>query len=171
MAFKCAPPIRDSLHRQALWDALRSRALACVVTDHSPAPPSVKRLDSGNFLDAWGGIASLQISLPAVWTEASARGFGIDDVVRWMAEAPARLAGLTTKGRIAPGCDADFVIWDPDASFVVEAAALEHRHKITPYQGRELMGQVRQTILRGVTVYENGSDRGAPAGRALRRSC
>lgn len=171
VAFKCAPPIRNSSHRQALWDALRSGALACVVTDHSPAPPSVKRLDSGNFVDAWGGIASLQISLPAVWTEASARGFGIDAVAGWMAEAPARLAGLAAKGRIGPGRDADFVIWDPEATFVVDAATLEHRHKITPYDGRELMGQVRQTIVRGTTVYENGSFPGASAGRVIRRSC
>ncbi|MFZ5482135.1 MAG: allantoinase AllB [Myxococcota bacterium] len=167
VAFKCAPPIRGEANRAALWDALRQGLIDQVVTDHSPASPDVKCADSGDFARAWGGIASLQIGLPAVWSEARTRGVAFDTVVRWMSESPARLVGLWgRKGAIAPGFDADFAAWDPDAPMVVDR--LFHRHPMTPYLGESLYGRVHATWLRGRKVFENGAHVGAPEGRWLR---
>jgi len=171
-AFKCAPPIRESENREKLWGALREGMIAQVVTDHSPSSAEMKCSGSGDFMKAWGGISSLQIGLAAVWTGARARGATVADMVEWMCAAPARLAGLASrKGAVAVGHDADLVIWDPDAEHVVDAASLEHRHKITPYQGRALRGSVLRTILRGETIYERGQGfAGPPRGRWLRSS-
>ena len=149
-AFKCCPPIRDAANRDALWTGLGAGLVSAVVSDHSPAPAALKRLDDGDFGEAWGGIASLQLGLAAVWTSARARGFGLPDVVRWMSQGPADLVGLQQKGRIAVGADADLVAFAPDDTFTVDPAALHHRHPITPYAGRELAGVVRRTWLRGV---------------------
>lgn len=167
--FKCAPPIRDGLDREGLWDGLRSGAIEMVVSDHSPCPPVMKQLDSGDFLAAWGGIASLQLGLSVIWTGASARGFDLVDVANWMSAGPARLAGLEErKGAIAAGRDADIVVFDPDAVKRVNAQKLEHRHKITPYDGMQLRGEVRATLLRGATIYGNGEFT-EPQGKLLRR--
>jgi allantoinase len=168
-AFKCAPPIRDTARREALWGGLRDGAIDSVATDHSPAPPALKGLDHGDFFLAWGGIASLQLLLPAVWTGAAERGVPASLLTSWLCAAPAALAGLTQKGRIAAGCDADFVIWDPDASIVVEPEALEHRHPLTPYAGRQLRGLVSRTILRGEVIAEHGARPPAARGRLLSR--
>jgi allantoinase len=169
-AFKCAPPIREGENKDKLWDALREGLVNQVVTDHSPSTVELKCSGSGDFMKAWGGISSLQIGLAAVWTEAKKRGGTFADLARWMSEAPARLVGLSaTKGTIAVGCDADLVLWDPDASFTVDAATLEHRNKITAYQGRALSGAVQRTILRGETIYERGQGFSAPKGRWTRR--
>ena len=160
---KCCPPIREADHRERLWGALRSGDLDCVVSDHSPSAPALKLLDSGDFGAAWGGISSLQLGLPAVWTGARQRGAGLAEVVGWMAERPAALARLARKGRIATGCDADLVAFAPDETFLVDAAALQHRHALTPYAGRRLSGIVRQSWLRG---RETGAE---PTGRLLTR--
>jgi allantoinase len=167
-AFKCAPPIRESRHRDGLWAGLATGVLDVVATDHSPAPPAMKHQSDGNFLEAWGGIASLQLGLAAVWSGASARGLSVDRIVEWMSSAPARLAGLDrVKGQIAAGFDADLVIWDPDASATVDARLLFHRHSVTPYDGITLRGQVRTTILRGDVVFDSGVPVGSPRGRML----
>ena len=163
--YKCAPPIREAAHRDQLWNGLRSRTLGLVVTDHSPAPPALKC--AGDFLRAWGGIASLELALPAVWTGARTRGFGVSDLARWMSGAPAALAGFVRKGRIVPGCDADLVLWDPDRERTVDAERLQQRHKLTPYAGRRLFGVVQTTILRGVRVWDQGGIVGPPSGRLL----
>jgi allantoinase len=169
VAFKCAPPIRSRENQERLWQALREGVLDLVASDHSPCPPGMKKIEAGDFRGAWGGIASLQLALAAVWTGARERGFPIADLAEWMCAAPARLAGLgDRKGRIAPGYDADLVVWDPEASFVVEPQTLQHRHKLTPYAGRRLMGVVRRTLLRGATVYD-GSFPGSPSGKLLRK--
>jgi len=160
--FKCCPPIRERANSDRLWTGLRAGVIDCVVSDHSPCPPELKLADTGDFAKAWGGIASLQLSLPVVWTYARERGCEPADLARWMAARPAELAGLAGKGRIAVGCDADLVAFAPDASFVVEPARLEHRHKLTPYAGRSLTGVVRQTWLRGREIF--GSERAAAAG-------
>ncbi|NEK58892.1 allantoinase AllB [Geodermatophilus sabuli] len=160
-AFKCCPPIRETWHREALWVALADGDVDLVVSDHSPCTPDLKRLDVGDFGLAWGGIASLQVGLPVVWTGARARGIGLAEVARWMAAAPARLAGLPGKGTIAPGKDADLVAFAPDESWTV--GALEHRHPVTPYTGRRVTGVVRRTWLRGQLAD------GTPRGRLLRR--
>jgi len=169
-AFKCAPPIRETENREKLWDALREGLVDQVVTDHSPSTAELKCSGSGDFMKAWGGISSLQIGLSAVWTGARARGRSVRDIVHWMSAAPARLAGLTRrKGAIAVGCDADLVFWDPEAEHAIDAATLEHRNKITPYQGRTLKGAVMRTILRGETIYERGVGFArAPSGQWLR---
>jgi len=179
VAFKCAPPIRSPENRERLWEALGEGVLDLVASDHSPCPPDLKKIEAGDFRGAWGGIASLQLALAAVWTGARERGFTVSDLAGWMCAAPARLAGLDRrKGRIAPGTDADLVVWDPEASFVVEPRHLHHRHKLTPYAGRTLAGVVRRTLLRGETVYDvsgvsgvSEKDRfpGPPSGQLLRR--
>jgi allantoinase len=167
--FKCAPPIRGAEHREALWDGLLDGIVAMVVSDHSPAPAEVKRLDDGDFAGAWGGIGSLQLRLQATWSGAVARGVDLPTLTRWLALEPARLAGLDRrKGSIAPGMDADLVVWDPDGVTRVTGSDLQHRHPITPYEGMVLRGAVATTIRGGVTVFD-GSVIGAGAGRMLRR--
>ncbi len=151
--FKCCPPIRERANSSRLWDGLQAGVIDCVVSDHSPCPPELKLPGTGDFARAWGGIASLQLSLPLVWSYGRERGFGLTDLARWMAAFPAELAGLNGKGRIAAGCDADLVAFAPDASFVVEPGRLAHRHKLTPYAGQRLSGVVRRTWLRGREIF------------------
>ena len=168
--FKCAPPIREEENRERLWSALRSGLIELVASDHSPCPPALKCGESGDFLRAWGGIASLQLSLPLLWTMASARGFSLDKIAQWMCAGPARLAGLARrKGAIAAGCDADFVVFDADATSRVDAEKLFHRHKVTPYAGRELRGAVRATWLRGKKIYDGETFPAGPSGEILLR--
>jgi allantoinase len=167
--FKCCPPIRGAENQDRLWDALAAGDIDMIVSDHSPCPAALKRLDTGDFGDAWGGIASLQLGLSLVWTEARSRGRSSGEVAEWMARAPADRAGLTYKGRIEVGADADLVAFDPDATFVVDPARLLHRHPLTPYAGRELHGVVRQTWLRGECVDAGGPARGRLLHREERR--
>jgi allantoinase len=168
--FKCAPPIRERENREKLWAALGDGTIDLIASDHSPCLPEMKLREAGDFLRAWGGIASLQVSLPVVWTEARSRGYALTHIMRWMCEGPARLAGLEKrKGAIAVGCDADLVIFNPDAKFRVEPQRLHHRHKLTPYAGRELAGVVAATFVRGQKVFERGQFAAAPTGRVLRR--
>jgi allantoinase len=162
---KCCPPIREAENRERLWRGLADGPIDLVVSDHSPCPPELKHLASGDFGVAWGGIASLQLSLPAVWTAARARGHRLADLARWMAEAPAELAGLERKGRIAVGADADLCVFAPEETFLVDPARLHHRHPITPYAGRTLAGVVRSTWLRGQQVTGDH-----PRGRLLSRT-
>lgn len=155
--FKCCPPIRESENREQLWQGLADGTIDFVVSDHSPCPASMKLRDTGDFQKAWGGIASLQLRLPAVWTEAQRRGFSLDQLTNWLCTNPARQVSLgARKGSIAVGCDADIVIWNPEREFTVDAAQLEHRHKITPYQGEHLNGVVEKTFLRGRKIYDEG---------------
>ena len=167
-AFKCAPPIRSAADRDGLWAGLIHGEIDLVASDHSPSPPDLKCLETGDFVDAWGGIASLQVSLPVMWTGARARGLGVEHLAEWMAAAPARLAGIDdVKGRIAVGCDADLVLFDPTAIWTVDPHQLYHRHAVTPYAGMKLTGQVRTTFLRGQIVYDARVGTGAPRGRLL----
>jgi allantoinase len=163
--FKCCPPIRGRDNADVLWRALADGTLACVVSDHSPCPAELK---ASGFAGAWGGIASVQLGLPVVWTEARRRGHRLADVVRWMARGPAELVGIGhRKGRIAVGADADLVAFAPDERFTVDPGAMRQRHPVTPYAGAELTGVVHRTWLRGVPV---GTDRdGEPRGELLRR--
>ncbi|MFB6720525.1 allantoinase AllB [Kribbella sp. NPDC056345] len=160
--YKCCPPIRESANRDLLWEGLRDGTIDLVVSDHSPSTIELKNLDTGDFGTAWGGIASLQLGLPAVWTEARRRGFTLADVVRWMSLAPAVQTGLGAKGRIEVGADADLCIFAPDQTFVVDAHALEHKNAITPYDGRTLHGVVRRTLLRGSDPVGRLLSRGEP---------
>jgi allantoinase len=162
--FKCCPPVREAANRELLWQGLADGTIDCVVSDHSPCTPELKRLDVGDFGLAWGGISSLEVGLPVVWTEARRRGVALADVVRWMADGPAKLVGLRRKGRIAPGGDADLCVFAPDETFVVDPERLHHKHPITPYGGRSLTGVVRGTWLRGEEL--TGDE---PRGRLLTR--
>ena len=168
--FKCAPPIRSAENRENLWQGLREGVIDLVATDHSPCPPAMKRLDEGNFQSAWGGISSLSLALPIMWSEASARGFTLADIARWMAEGPARLAGCESrKGRIVKDGDADFVVLAPEREFTVTEERLFYRHAVSPYLNERLIGVVKATYLRGNCVFANGDFPGARLGRELRR--
>ncbi len=166
--FKCAPPIRGRENRERLWQALGDGLVGMVVSDHSPSPPEGKHRETGDFAKAWGGISSLELSLPAVWSAARRRGAGVESLALWMSAAPARLAGLATrKGALAPGLDADFVVWRPEEPFEVRPAALHQRHKLTPYAGRTLFGVVEETYQRGRKIFDRGEFLGPPAGETL----
>ncbi len=168
--FKCCPPVRERENSEKLWDALDEGLIEMVVSDHSPCPAGMKRRDTGDFLEAWGGISSLQLRLPIMWTEMHRRGYSINRLAEWLARAPARLAGFEgRKGSITVGSDADILIWNPAAEFRVEPSMLQHRHKLTPYAGRTLSGVVRQTFLRGQKIYDDGEFSHAPLGMSLKR--
>ncbi len=163
--FKCCPPIRERENREQLWAALGDDTIDMIVSDHSPCPPAMKLKETGAFLAAWGGISSLQLRLPVIWTEAQRRGFSLKDLTRWLCRAPAKLVGLDKrKGAIAVGADADLVVWNPSAQFKVDGAALHHRHKLTPYEGMTLRGVVEKTFLRGEKIYVDGELIGEPKG-------
>jgi len=169
--FKCSPPIRDDGHRRGLWEGLRRDAIDFIVTDHSPCPPALKCLSEGDFFQAWGGIASIQLRLPVVWTAARARGFSLADLPKWLCSGPAELIGLTSKkGFIKPGADADLVVWRPEATFTVSSDGLFDRHKLTPYEGETLFGVVDRTYLGGRVVYDRGQFIGSAGGSLLLRT-
>ena len=166
--FKCAPPIREHENREGLWRALLEGVIDFVITDHSPCAPALKLAERGDFEDAWGGIASLQLGLPTVWTEARRRGADLSMLFRWLSAAPAHFAGLgTKKGRIAVGFEADLLVWDPDAPITVSAERLFFRHKVSPYLGQALQGRVQHTLLRGKCVYDGATHSAEPMGRPL----
>ncbi|MFC6225068.1 allantoinase AllB [Hymenobacter artigasi] len=153
--FKCAPPIRERANNEQLWAALQAGIIDFVATDHSPAPPDLKQLESGDFTTAWGGIASLQLALPVLWTAARPRGASLSDMARWLSANPAKLAGQSEKkGRIAPGFDADLIVFDPEMTFVVSEELIQHKHKVSPYICQELAGVVELTFLMGEQVFQ-----------------
>ncbi|MFB7272534.1 allantoinase AllB [Streptomyces sp. NPDC056244] len=164
--FKCCPPIREAANRDALWQGLADGTIDCVVSDHSPCTPDLK---SPDFAAAWGGISSLQLGLPAIWTEARDRGHSLEDVARWMSSGPAALAGLSRKGAIEAGRDADFAVLAPDETLTVDPAALHHRNQVTAYAGKRLYGVVRSTWLRGDRIVHDGV-LAEPSGRLLERN-
>jgi allantoinase len=165
---KCTPPIRGRANREGLWQGLREGTIDLIATDHSPCPPEMKRLDVGRFDLAWGGIASLSVALPVVWTDASQRGFTLDDIARWMSSAPAALAGFSDRaGAIAAGREANFTVFNPEAEWVVTPDRLHYRHAISPYMGERLNGMVAATYLRGKPVYQVGEFPNAVRGREL----
>ena len=163
-AYKCCPPIREVGNRELLWAGLIDGTIDCIVSDHSPSTLDLKDLENGDFAVAWGGVSSLQLGLPIIWTEARRRGIALEQVVEWMSARPAKLAGLPAKGKLALGYDADLSVFAPDESFVVDASRLKHKNPITPYDRRTLSGAVRRTFLRGAEV-----DGQTPTGQLLRR--
>jgi allantoinase len=162
--FKCAPPIRERENNEKLWQALKEGIIDFVATDHSPAPPAMKELQSGDFMKAWGGVASLQFALPVLWTAARRQNCSIVDIVKWLCERPAVLPGIQKSkgqtclpaGRIQKGFDADLVVWDAEKQFIVTEEMIHHKHKITPYLNEELYGVVEQTYLKGIKIFDNG---------------
>jgi allantoinase len=166
--FKCCPPVRERENREQLWEALQAGVIDMVVSDHSPCTPHLKLKEQGDFLQAWGGIASLQFGLPVMWTNARARSIGLPQLSQWMSQRPAQLAGLQhRKGLLKPGYDADLVIWNPEATFTVEPSIVQHKHKLTPYNGRTLHGVVEMVFVRGQKVYEKGQFSAQPLGQLL----
>lgn len=168
--FKCAPPIRENENRERLWQALKDGVIDFIVSDHSPCPPDMKLPDSGDFMRAWGGIASLRFGLSIIWAEARKRGCSLVDVAGWMSRHPAELVGLHhRKGVLASGFNADIVVWNPDASFTVTREMILHRHKVTPYEGAQLFGKVEATYVRGRKVFDGTKVHG-PFGRTILRN-
>jgi allantoinase len=166
--FKCCPPVRERENREKLWAALADGTIDMIVSDHSPCTPNLKLMEKGDFLEAWGGIAALQFSLPAIWTQLQKRGFGLHELTRWMSAAPAKLAGLDKrKGKIAVGYDADIVIFQPEKEFKVVPEIIEFKNKLTPYSGMNLRGGVQVTYVRGIKVYENGQFAAKPEGELI----
>jgi allantoinase len=163
-AFKCCPPIREASNRELLWKGLEDGIIDCIVSDHSPSTPDLKDLEKGDFGVAWGGVASLQLGISLIWTEARRRGIPLEQVVDWMSRRPAELARMTRKGQLALGYDADFSVFAADDSFVVDAKKLKHKNPVTPYDGKPLAGVVRRTFLRGAEI-----DGQTPTGRLIRR--
>ncbi|NCG19458.1 MAG: allantoinase AllB [Rhodobacterales bacterium] len=167
-AYKCSPPIREAENRELLWKGLADGIIDFVISDHSPCTPHLKLPERGDFMDAWGGIASLQLGLSNIWTEAQQRGFSIADVSRWMSQAPADFLGFPAKGRLAVGADADLIAWSPEETWTIAEGDIFHRHKVTPYLGRSVQGRVHRTWLRGERVWD-GQHHG-PSGKALART-
>ena len=160
--------MRERENREKLWHAIADGTIDMVVSDHSPCTPALKLPDTGDFMGAWGGISALQFGLPVMWTNMRERSYTISDLNRLMSAGPASLAGLDTrKGKIATGFDADLVIWDPDASFTVRPEMIHHRHKVTPYDGMELMGRVHSTWVGGKLAYSDGEFAACKSGRLL----
>lgn len=154
--YKCAPPIREESNNEELWQALKDGSIDFVATDHSPAPPEMKEMQSGDFMKAWGGISSIQFALPVLWTAAKKHHGTLNDMAKWLSEKPALLPRLTTKGKIAKGYDADLVVWNPEKKFRITEDIIQHRQKITPYMNEELYGVVEQTWLAGEKVFDGG---------------
>ncbi len=168
--YKCAPPIREKQNNEQLWNALLDGTIDFIATDHSPAPPEMKEIESGNFKKAWGGIAGLQFALPAVLTKMKEKNISMEKILKWMCEYPSKLCGLqNSKGKIEKGYDADLVIWNPDKNFIVEEKNIQHRHKITPYLNREMFGVVEQTFVGGVNVFNQGKFLHLNKGKILKR--
>lgn len=168
--YKCCPPIREAENAERLWEALGDGTIDFVVSDHSPCPPEMKLRDQGDFMNAWGGISSLQLRLPVFWTDAHTRGFGLEQTIAWLCEGPARQVGFNIlKGSLKPGADADVVIWNPNREFKVEPSMIQHRHKLTPYRGETLRGVVEKTFVRGHLVYDDGEFFGDRLGRIVLR--
>jgi len=166
--FKCAPPIRSHANREALWQGLFNGVIDFVITDHSPCTPALKLPERGDFVGAWGGIASLSLGLPAIWTEAQKRGATLAQLSRWMSGRPAAFAGLGgTKGRLAPGYDADLVVWDPEATFTVTPERLFFRHPVSPYLGMTLRGVVHRTYLAGREIFDGTGHPAGAVGRVI----
>lgn len=166
--FKCCPPVRERENREKLWEAVADGTIDMIVSDHSPCTPELKLRDTGDFMNAWGGISALQFGLPVMWTNFKARGFALTDLTRLMCEAPAKLAGLENrKGKLVPGFDADIVVWDADERFTLQPELIHHRHKLTPYAGMELCGNVRATYVGGREVYANGAFASTISGKLI----
>jgi allantoinase len=167
--YKCAPPLRGAANREALWAALADGTIDLVASDHSPCPPAMKCLDTGDFFRAWGGIAGLELLLPATLSMALRRGIGISRVVEWLCTRPAVLAGLPQKGAIVAGGDADLAVVDTAAPWTVTSSLLHHRHTTTPYEGLQLDCRVIETWLRGHRIWHDQAPVGSPRGRLLTR--
>jgi len=166
--FKCCPPIREDKNREHLWQAIIDGHLDFIVSDHSPCTPELKHIDSGDLEKAWGGISALQFGLPLIWSEAKERGFSLVDLARLMSTETAKFAGLdSVKGKIAVGLHADFLVFDPNQSYIITNEMIKHRHHITPYAGRLVTGQVLHTFVRGHHVYQQDQFINVPIGRPL----
>ena len=163
--FKCAPPIWESDNKEKLWSGLENGLINFITSDHSPCTAELKNLEVGDFEKAWGGISSIQFTLPVIWTECKTRGYSMDQLINWMSKQPAKFIGKDQqKGQISPGFDADLVCWNPGEKYIIQKEAIHHKNKLTPYEGESLYGVVNATFLRGQKVYENGEFLGNPTG-------
>ena len=166
--YKCAPPIREKANNELLKQALQSGVLNFISTDHSPASPSIKEIETGNLKKAWGGIAGLQFLLPASWT-ALKEIMPLEKFIPLLTSKPAEFIKANNKGEIKIGKDADFIIWNPEEKRVVVKEDILFKHKISPYIGEELFGTVKRTIINGETVFQNNKIINQNKGRWLLR--
>lgn len=170
--FKCCPPIRENDNRERLWRAVTEGDISFIVSDHSPCTPQLKHINTGDIEKAWGGISALQFGLPLIWTEAKERGFSLVDIARLMSYETAKFAGLDKiKGQISVGFHADFTVVDPNKKFTITSELIKHKHKITPYVGREVYGEIQHTYVRGELVYSDDNFIGTPKGKTLLKMC
>jgi allantoinase len=168
--FKCAPPIREKENNDKLWAALKDGTIDFIVTDHSPATPNLKEIESGNLKKAWGGIASIQFSLAIIWTEAQKRGFSLEEIGKLVSSNIASFLKLeNSKGKIAEGMDADLVIWNPEEEFIVREEEIHYKHKISPYMNQKLKGKIKETFIAGKKVFKNGNFVSLPIGKIILR--
>jgi allantoinase len=166
--FKCCPPIRENDNRETLWQAVADGRISFIVSDHSPCTPQLKHIDSGDVEKAWGGISALQFGLPLIWTEAKQRGFSLVEINRLMSQETAKFAGLSNyKGQIASGFDADLMVFDDTSEYAISTEMIKHRHKITPYVGKVVCGEVKKTYVRGHLVYCDDKFKDSPIGKPL----
>ena len=166
--FKCAPPIWESDNKEKLWSGLENGIINFITSDHSPCTAELKNLDAGNFEKAWGGISSIQFTLPVIWTECKQRGYSLDQLINWMSTQPAKFIGKDhQKGQISSGYDADLVCWNPDKIYTITKDAIHHKNKLTPYEGESLYGLVYKTFLRGQKIYDNGEFLDNPTGKII----
>ncbi len=168
--YKCAPPIREKKNNNLLWQGLLQDEFDFLSSDHSPAPPEIKKLDDGDFMKAWGGIAGLQFTLPVIWTAGEKKGLSLEKMIPLLTEKPAKFLGLDhKKGKIKKGYDADLTIWQEDVSFIVKENIIEHRHKASPYLNQTLKGKIIHTFVNGVQVVKDGQLDKLNAGKLLKR--
>lgn len=154
--YKCAPPIREKLNNDLLWEYLLNDGFNFLASDHSPAPPNKKQLESGDFFKAWGGISGLQFTLPVLYTEGLKRELSLKKLIPLLTKNPANFLGLEhKKGVLKVGFDADIIVWDDTQEITITKDTIAHRHKETPYLGKKLKGKVEHVFVNGTQIVKD----------------
>ncbi|MEH6535108.1 MAG: allantoinase AllB [Psychroserpens sp.] len=166
--YKCAPPIRERTNNDKLWDFLLDDGFNFLASDHSPAPPERKQLESGDFFKAWGGISGLQFTLPILFSEGKRRGLSTEKLILLLTKKPAEFLSLDyKKGSLIVDFDADITVWDDSQRFQITENSIHHKHKATPYLNETVFGKVIHTFVNGVQVVENSKLKTLQQGKLL----